>query len=85
MDFKVEKGIKIPQPRVRTDYPLQTLLPNESFFVPDGTAGRAGKKLAQSVGAVALAVRRESNKTKRFVVRRVVEGGQTGVRVWRTE
>ena len=83
--IKVDDGVKVPSMKVQTDLPLNELLPGQSFFVPDGFNGRAGKKLQQYVSGLTMTARRFSGKTKKFTTRMIAEQGQTGIRCWRTE
>lgn len=69
-EYKIEKGVPIPNKRVDTLYPLHDLAVGDSFLVP----------LDRRHAASAKAYDHARNGGKKFEVR-TVEGG---VRVWRT-
>lgn len=66
--FKIDKGIEAPTGRSK--YPLKELEIDDSFFVPGATA----QTISGSFGV---------QKPKKFSVRARIEGGVSGVRVWR--
>lgn len=89
---EVQRDVPVPTRRGRIKYPIAELEVGESFFIPanlglqDGdrdelkTMNLLQARLSSCTRAVA-----ENNPGRRFATRRVVEQGQRGVRVWRTE
>lgn len=80
--IQIDKGVPMPaRANEQQGYPFAAMEVGDSFFV--GAPVEAGAvKLARYVGVAAM--REKKRLGFSFAVRRVVEGGVAGARVWRT-
>lgn len=81
MSFEVQDGVPIPRAgssrKYTSKYPLRTMAPGESFFIPV-----EGENFVRVQRTVASAASRQGVK---IVTRRVKEGDAVGIRVWRAD
>ncbi len=84
-DVKVDKGVPVPDARAPGrpgKYPWEKMEVGDSFFV----AGCRSSKSSRGSGTILnLSVPRARYPDRKWVSRKVVEGGVTGVRVWRVK
>ena len=74
--YKIDSNVPMPAPRAKErKYPLDSLDVGQSFFVP-------GVEMASVSGSISKGARQMKIKCQ---CRAVVEGGVSGVRVWRVE
>jgi len=80
-EFKIEKGIPIPKKIKGTKYPWGQMEVGDSFFVV-GTKKTLSTILKNASNQYSL---RHHNGIWQYEVRKVIEHGVPGVRVWRIE
>jgi len=83
--MKIDKNIKIPLKKCGIKLfiitPIDELEIGDSFFIPY-TAHKDGAKRLSGYLSMRMFLAKKNN-TKNFTQRQVIEGNQSGIRIWR--